>query len=325
MNELEKKYCQNKLNPAELKKLQQQLSSSSDEQISLMMQTSWMTDEIDVTKVEESDVDRIKNNIDNTIGSKKSARHLFMRISQIAAAILLPLFILSTLYLYQKDNRQKAETMVVSTAQGEHANISLPDGTKVMMNSDSRLSYTPTTFNLETRSISFDGEAYFQVHKDKSHPFIIHAKGLDIKVLGTKFNLLARSKDATAELTLEEGSVSLTAVQTGEEVILSPNDKAIFDRKAGDITVIQKSSIEDATAWKRKELVFRNCSFYNVLRTIEKTYNVKITTKCKYYLPDLFTGTIPSSDLNEAIKILEKSYDLKGHISDHKITLTTQK
>jgi transmembrane sensor len=322
MEELVRKYLQDNLTSQELLELRKKVNCATDEQLSGLMLSDWKGEDIDESKADDVRIDEIRYSLEEQIGTRQNNYRLFKRTLQVAAAILLPVFIFSTLYLYRENTQQTSEEMVVSTAEGEHANITLPDGTKVNLNVESRLTYIPQTFNKKSRSITFDGEAYFSVSKNKDCPFVIHTQGFDVKVLGTKFNLLARAKEPIGELTLEDGSVSMTSVRTGQNVILYPNEKAIFDRATGGITVVSSASIEEATSWKRKELIFHNSTFSNVLQELEKVYHVKIAVQSSNYMPDLFTGTIPSSNLNEAIEIIEKSYHLQGQITGDKLILT---
>lgn len=133
--------------------------------------------------------------------------------------------------------------MIVCTARGERASVTLPDGTAVSLNSESRLAYFPKPITKE-RKISFDGEGYFQIDKNKEVPFIIDAQGLQVKVLGTTFNLLVRKDHKTAELALEEGSVWLGATQSHKNVILHPKQKAILDQSTGNIFIIAEEDTQ---------------------------------------------------------------------------------
>ena len=152
-------------------------------------------------------------------------------------------------------------------------------------------------------------------------PFLIDAQGLQVKVLGTKFNLLVRKTDRTAELALEEGRVSLLSTHTNKQVILNKNQKAILDYATGNITVIYDEHLKDISAWRRGDMVFRNTPLSQVIRTIEENYNVRIKIESEEYLNDPFTSTLPVSNLNEVLEVLERSYHLKAVINGKEIFL----
>ena len=212
--------------------------------------------------------------------------------------------------------------MIVCTARGERASVTLPDGTAVSLNSESRLAYFPQTYNKKERKISFDGEGYFQIDKNKEVPFIIDAQGLQVKVLGTTFNLLVRKDHKTAELALEEGSVWLGATQSHKNVILHPKQKAILDQSTGNIFIIAEEDTQKISAWRHGNMIFRNTKFSEVIHTIEQSYNGRINITCKNCPTDTFTGTLPLTNLNEVLEVIEKSYHLKAQIKGKEIILT---
>ena len=323
MDTLENKYRKDALTPSELQELRSKVNSMSDNELGEQMYQSWMNGEIDCTFVEDQKVNKMKSNIDRTIGKKHLIKYQLIRFGQTAAAILLPVFIILSAYLYHENRQITSDEMIVSTGIGERANVSLPDGTTVSLNSNSRLSYIPKVYNREERKIEFKGEGFFRVTKNVSVPFIVNAKGLKVRVLGTTFNLSVRDNAHTAELALEEGSVQLLSVKSNKQVVLAPMQKAILNQETGNITVISDKNAKDASAWRLGEMVFRNTPLTGVLRTIEENYNVKIEINSDVCLADKFTGTLPVVNLNEVLEVLEKSYHFKTEIIDKKILLNS--
>lgn len=165
-------------------------------------------------------------------------------------------------------------------------------------------------------------KGYFQIDKNKEVPFIIDAQGLQVKVLGTTFNLLVRKDHKTAELALEEGSVWLGATQSHKNVILHPKQKAILDQSTGNIFIIAEEDTQKISAWRHGNMIFRNTKFSEVIHTIEQSYNVRINITCKNCPTDTFTGTLPLTNLNEVLEVIEKSYHLKAQIKGKEIILT---
>jgi ferric-dicitrate binding protein FerR (iron transport regulator) len=324
MKTLEQKYRSDELSPKELKTLREAVNTMTDKDIEQSIQNDWMNEDQDISGVDDERMERIKQQIDVRLGFRRSARLIFIRVMQAAAAVLLLLLASTTVYFYHETKALESEVVVFSTQKGERANIVLPDGSTVALNAESELTYSPKLYRQSERRILFYGEAYFQVSSDKSHPFRIEAKDLTVTVLGTSFNLLARKDDDKAELALESGSVRFCSVMTGDNVVLEPNQRAVLNRKNGKITVLKSADVHTASAWQRGELIFRNTPLADVLNTVRETYGVSIETDCRDCLTDLFTGTIPASNLNEALDIIEKTYHFTATLQNSKVQLTAR-
>lgn len=324
MDKLFDKYKSDKLSGEELQELRKVVNALSDDELAGRLETDWNQGEVGVDEVDEKCMERLKERIDRQAGIQKPWRVYVLRVAKMAAAILLPVLLVTTLYLYTDSRQSFPSDMIVSTGKGERASMTLPDGTKIALNYDSQVTYDPEAFAKGERRIDFDGEGYFQVKKDSRHPFVIHAQGLQVEVLGTVFNLLARNGDTHSELFLEEGSVRLMSVLTGEKVLLSPNQKAVLSVETGHIVVQTMENIAEASAWRKGDLIFRNEPLGNVLRTLEGCYGYKITTDCVDCLTDEFTGTLPTWDINEVLEVLEKLYPLEVEIKGKEIFLREQ-
>lgn len=319
MDNLEQKYRNDRLTPGELKRLREDVNSASDDRLEDSLREAWEAAEASSADVHR--LDKLKERIDERLFPTKRIVPLYWKVLRIAAAVLLPFFMITTIYLYQENTDLSQQDFVASTSEGEQVTISLPDGTQVTLNAGSRLSYNLSDYNSDERQIKFDGEGYFRVAKNPSSPFSIAAKGLKVSVLGTTFNLRARSSDATAELSLEGGSVRFQALKTGQNVILSPNQKVILDQKRGTLTVEEDRYVADASAWRRGELVFRNIPFAEVLKEIEDVYHVSIVMEAETYQDDLFTGVLSRTNINEVLEVIEHSYHLKATLKNGIIRL----
>lgn len=324
MKQEESKYRMNKLTHEELEVLRDEVNTMTDEQLAEEMRDYWMNGEIDLSNVSDIRIEKIRKQISAKIRDKDkemvAPHNIWLNIMRYAAIILLPIFILTTYYFYKESNQLASEEMTVSTGVGERADITLPDGTKIMMNARSKLTYIPKEYNKEERKVRFDGEGLFHVAKDKKRPFHIGSQGLQVTVLGTKFNLLARKDEVIAQLSLQEGSVLFASLLTGQNVVLSPNEKAILNKVTGRISVQTFDDFSEQIAWQRKEMVFHNAPLQTILLTIEKNYNVKI--HCKGYLTDLFTGTLPITNINEVLQILEESYHFNSYMNGRNIYIS---
>lgn len=153
--------------------------------------------------------------------------------------------------------------------------INLSDGTRVMLNADSELGF-PSVFNGDKRSVTLRGEGYFEVSHDPSRPFMVHTiDDLDIKVLGTKFNVQAYGDDLPlTQVTLIEGSVGVSGA--GHSVTLHPREQAVFDSAAGSLHVRQLPNVAETTAWTRGWFEFDAVPLDVIIATLEKWYDVEI-------------------------------------------------
>lgn len=241
-----------------------------------------------------------------------------------AAVILFPLLIFSTIYYYGLSTRGIDSLSVVRTERGERAIVTLPDGTKVEINADSELSYNPYSFAKGERTVNLEGEAYFTVTSDPSHPFTVYANDVSVNVKGTKFNVQSRDNSGTASVFLTEGAVEMRCDGISEAIILEPWQKAIFDKNNGTLEIITTDSKDIDIAWLNNEIIFRNEPLENVIRTIEMQYGVRFDTSGLGIMAnDRFTGTLPADDLSTLLDILEEVYEIKFTINGRTLTLDT--
>lgn len=184
----------------------------------------------------------------------------------------------------------------ISTAKGETYQLRLPDGTAVWLNSASSLTYDATLHKSGIRSVKLDGEAYFQVAKDKLHPFVVETGKQRIEVLGTHFNVSAYSDETTTKTTLLEGSVRLNDLR-----VLEPGDQA-SSQAFGKIAV-EKVDVNEAVAWKNGKFIFTSEDITSVMRKLSRWYDVEVVYKGDRPAAN-FTGAISRYD--NISKILSK-------------------
>jgi ferric-dicitrate binding protein FerR (iron transport regulator) len=177
-----------------------------------------------------------------------------------------------------QSHSQLAVYISEKTDSGKMKELLLTDGTKVYLNAKSELRF-PQTFNQDTREVFLNGEAYFEVAKNPEKPFIIHSTKLETKVLGTHFNIKAYSDDATEEVTVLEGKVSVKDSKT--DVILLPNQKAVYDTSAHSLNAFTITNSNDYKAWTEKKLVFSGLRLEEIVLILSRRYNqpIHIATK----------------------------------------------
>lgn len=325
MKELIDKYRRNSLSPEELTTLREYVNSQTDEQLGAVIQDDWLNDEIDTTGVDEDVMMRIRQSIGDLAeepvyqAKKVSIWHTVYRWMQVAALFILPVLLISLYLVYQDNLKLEAQTIEIATGFGERANITLPDGTKVALNEETVLSYSPKDFNTSQRHIAFEGEGYFQVAKNPQSPFSINTESMIVKVLGTEFNLKSRNRSDIDELYLEEGSVQFISKISAKEMILSPHQQLIHQKGNGSLTVRTLKDVTEATGWLRHELIFRNVPLNSVFKQLEDTYLVTIHFDNQKVLNDRFTGIMTSRDLGECLRILEETYHFKTMVKGNNI------
>ncbi|MEG0647276.1 MAG: FecR domain-containing protein [Bacteroides sp.] len=216
----------------------------------------------------------------------------YIRFQRVAAILIVPL-LLSTLYLATK--QEPVRYVEVRTNPGMVSAIELPDGTKVWLNSRSCLKY-PQTFAGDTREVELNGEAYFEVEKDRSKRFIVHTPfALKAEVLGTAFNLEAYAGQEQATTTLVSGSVKLS-YGSEKTILMKPDEEVAYNDKSGDVK-LSKPYIATQIAWKDGLVILRNTPFEEALRIVSKRFNVEFVVKNNTYSDDSFTGTFDGQHL----------------------------
>ena len=188
----------------------------------------------------------------------------------------------------------------VSTPRGGEYQLVLGDGTRVSLNAQSELRY-PVTFGGKTREVQLVGEAYFEVAPDAEHPFIVKTDGMNIRVLGTSFNVCAYREGQT-QATLVEGKVK---VWTGkQEHVLAPGQQLCKD-KNGQVD-IREVDVSNYTAWRNKRFVFEDEALEEVLYKLERWYNVTFFIQNEAARELRFTGDLPKyENLDKVLKKLE--------------------
>mgnify|MGYP000845861113 FL=1 len=325
MTLLQDKYRSQRITTDELSKLREEINAATDEVLEASMRKEW-NDIDDETDRYHAETENIWQRIEKQINpARKSPWSIAWKWTQIAAVIMFPILLFVAYQLYDENASLTGKTTTFSTHQGEKANIVLPDGTCILLNENTVLSYNTDHFQGRRREIAFEGEASFQVAKDAHRPFVVKSQGLSGQVWGTTFNLLARKDDDIAKLALLSGKVDLASPVSHQSKRITPKQIAVLDKSTGHISVYNaEDEMQEVTAWQRNEIVFRDASLIKVISTIEKNYGVKFVFKTTPNMADVFTGTMLSNDLNENLRILEQSYHVKSTLCNKTITITSQ-
>jgi len=207
--------------------------------------------------------------------------------------------------------------------KGQKSILLLSDGTKIWLNADSKLTYAKNFTEGTTREVYLQGEAFFEVAHDVTKPFIVHTSELDIRVLGTSFNVKSYNEDKKIETTLLTGQVKITKANepvNNTSLILAPNQKAIFQKetKAMDVEQVQA---ERSSAWRQDKLVFDETTYGEVITQLERWYDVKITLEGDGDLQCKLTASIEKESLEDVLNLLVLSHKISYTISGSNIYL----
>jgi ferric-dicitrate binding protein FerR (iron transport regulator) len=303
IKDLLSKHIANEINREERKELKRCISQLSDAELGIILNDVWMEHCLEIPTL--ADFNEITESLQ--INAPKKNLQVISFIRRIASVVVLLLLTGSLAYLY-KDNKQMNtflnKDITVEVKSGDKANLFLPDGTEVFLNAATTLTY-PSNFGFEKRSIYVEGETYLKVFKNPESPFYIHTDYLQIEVLGTELNLI--SYNNIIETTLIEGSIKLTTKgRNPQTATLSPNEKAIYDKKLDKLTV-QRTSTRFETAWLRGELVFRSVDFTRITEKLKLRYGVVIEIEGNIDT-DLFTGSFSANSVYEILDNLQIHY-----------------
>lgn len=246
--------------------------------------------------------------------SKKTS--LFTYIQRIAAILLVPVLIVSVLYHAPVKDTPKQTDTVYNTAEtplGMRSSLTLPDGTKVWLNAGSKLSY-PVLFSNNFREVRLQGEAYFEVKKDKKWPFIVHSGNMNIVVSGTTFNCNAYAENDQIQTVLVEGQVTIMNESATVTKELQPNEMAIFTKSNQQISKT-KTDLQKYIAWKSGKLMFRDDKMNLVVEKLERWYNVEFQIKDKEIADYIYTATFIDESLDQVLKMLSLSAPIRYSVS----------
>jgi len=233
----------------------------------------------------------------------------------------------------------------VATPNGARSKILLPDGTNVWLNSGSKIMYNKDLDTSSIREVYLSGEAFFDVVKNAGRPFIIHTAKMDVKVLGTRFNVKAYDDDQTTETSLIKGSVEVSLKNNpGRKYLLKPNQKLVLSNdlpvKAAKgmatvalpevttnlveikpLTYLQGTETDIESSWTKNLLSFEDEAFIDVAKKMERWYDVSIEFKNKRWEDKFLNGSFEKESLEQALKALKYTTGFNYKIDHNKITI----
>lgn len=272
--------------------------------------------------------------------TKHSKRFSIMKYAAIAASIagIILFYQLFSGDSKRKNSNKNARFNEMTTQKASKSTLTLPDGTTVVLNADSKITYDEK-FLGTNREVTLTGEAFFDVRHDAEHPFIIHTGKADIKVLGTTFNVRNYPQDAIFETSLIKGRIEVTINDVSHrKIILVPSQKLTISpvvEKAVtkpakisptvDIVKVSPITVQDnvlvETSWMNNKLIFVNKPLVEIARELERHFNVQVifnSDKAKNYC---YTGTYENQSLEDIMKILKLSKTINYKLKNNELII----
>jgi transmembrane sensor len=289
---------------------------------------------------------------DNTLSvtdtkTQRASYHWLWIAAGMAASVLVVLLLL---FRSENKTRPAVASNTISTRPGSKSKIELPDGTQVWLNANSKLTYNQNFLD-SAREVQLTGEAYFDVVPAVSQttgqriPFIIHTSSIDVKVLGTAFNVRSYPGEKTTETALIHGSVEVTLHNSPDKkIILKPKEKLVIlnDDTAEAGNVVAPNNVADnapmmtlrrirpykgdstsnfETMWVKNKLAFENKSFDRMIAELERWYNVTFIVKNESLNTLHFTGVFENKSLTEVMEALSITRKFHYEIKDNQVTI----
>lgn len=308
-----------KITTSEFLEMKDYVNKMSDKELSDSMEKVWM-ENLSIPSMKKAPKARIKSilsfNIERDLKRKKQVN----RYKYTAAASLAALIVTSiSFWLISTNQMAHLRPFEAQVSRGDKVDLTLPDNSKVKLNSESFLRYDLS--NRKIRDVKLSGEAFFEVEKDKNKPFIVDLGDISIEVLGTTFNISSYEEDNIIETSLIEGSIRLKGMHFSSYYYLKPSEKAIYNKKDKSIQII-KTDNEYETAWTENQLIFSSEPLSNVIHKIERWYGVDIDLRYKDIASDIISGSFKNEPLSYVMEALKMQYKFSYTINGNKIIIS---
>lgn len=246
--------------------------------------------------------ERMKTRLLNSIQAKKR----WNIKPWLAAAVLFPFMALvySLWFVADRSGLLSSEEIAeMRVPYGEQVQVVLQDGSLVHLNSGSVLKY-PKRFALFNRKVELKGEGYFQIVKDKDRPFSVDLNGVSVTVTGTQFNVKAYPKESSVLVTLKEGGVYIADTQN-KKYHLTPGETATYNRETGSCAITKVEELSDFVGWREKKLNFERTPLKDIIRVLERQYNVEFIVPDSSLLENRFTLSTDKMSIDNLLLDLE--------------------
>ena len=259
--------------------------------------------------------------LDKRKSRQRKRYSLLTRISTYAAVAMFAAAITSTVFIFSSREYDDRITSYVGGDGLEADVVVLPDGTRVSLGTRTSFSYD-SRYGKSERIVQLEGEAYFEVAKDKDKPFIVKTKEQSIEALGTKFNVSAYPTDSLLTTTLLEGSVLLTTQNLLHPTVLKPNEQFVYNKRTRS-ALLQQVDANRFVSWTTGYYYFPEQSLEAILYRLSHVYGVQFTVKSDALTRRTFTGTFyRGQSIKDIMEIIHLSIPIRYKIDDHHVTIS---
>jgi ferric-dicitrate binding protein FerR (iron transport regulator) len=312
MDELAGKYFSGELTEAERTRLMQWVDSCADHKAHFeQLRNIWHVS-APAFAPEEIDVERaLRNVMRRTEKRGTKGRRLMLWWQRTAAVLFLPV-LLGAGYLWYTHRPASIDSgktyQEISSPFGLCSKVELPDGSTVWLNSGSRLRY-PVSFSGKRRDLQLSGEAFFHVHSDREHPFVVNTKDMVITATGTQFNVEAYATDTVTSVTLLEGTLDVS-VNRMRSVRLLPDQRIDYNYLSASYNVAETDAARRCL-WKDGILAFRGEPLSEVFKRIGRIFNVNIVMKDEDISRQPYRATFQDESFGEILNLLRLTVPIK--------------
>ena len=289
---------------------------ASKEEFFMLFETAWKESPDEMPRdVQERMYRRLSRELD-----EKKTKTILLRSRfswkvwpQIAVACIIIVLGLVNYRMNDKQKQLSTQNFTVLAEKGQRAFITLPDSTKVWLNSDTKISY-PADYGLKERNVTLVGEAYFEVAKNPDKRFIVEAKGMQVEALGTSFNVNAYQNDNKIIASLFSGSVRVSYDR--HVAILKPHESVKVDLLNRSFSRYKDESMQNIALWRKNEITFDGESLEEITHIMSRLYNTTICIEDESLKKVCYIGTIRNNNLENFIDIINLTtpvvYENKG-------------
>jgi len=285
----------------------------SEEEVSRWLEENWQHSQPEDVKLQ---FNHIREKIRLT-SLKIRMNRMFIILGKAAAILFIPL-LATTLHFYFNQNTS-SELLTLSTQRGEKTSVILPDGSKVWLNVDTKLSY-PVDYGVKSRSLELVGEAYFEVEKNDELPFEVATANIVTRALGTRFIVSAYPENSVVKSSLVTGSAEVQL--DGKNELLIPGHQLVYNKNKPEVT-IKPFDENYELAWKYNQLVFRLTPFEDVITELKKWFDVYIEYDPAEFKTETLTVQFEEYESLETIlRVIAKANGFKYTINDKHVKIT---
>ena len=264
---------------------------------------------------------RIRETIDGNAPEAPAPRpRLLGRLIPWAAAACIAVAAFAGWYNYAKVTARQGHLFEIYTEKGQKTNITLPDGTRVWLNSASRLSYD-NRYNLRSREVNLVGEGYFEVAKDPERRFRVNTGNYTVEALGTAFNVKSYPEDRTSVTTLFEGKVRINDGD-GFTTTLDPMEAVAYDTADSGFTKSVSGRTQFAGLWRNNELIVESgTTLEKLTELLDREYNIRFEFRSERIRHLRFEGIIKNNNLQNVLQLIGLSGEVSYTIEDNTVVL----